>query len=312
MSLNISPHIPQVVVNSSIPSTEALQKSNALKEVIPPVIKTEASVPQKSREQDTRSPSENVTYDNIQSKPDDNVIPEDDTQTGDDSSQQEQASSQDNQEDNERESSERSEQQEQAEQAEVRQEAAEQKVIDQLEDRDREVKTHEQAHAAVGGALAGAPSYQYQTGPDGKRYAVGGEVSIDVSVENDPEETIRKMQTVQAAALAPAEPSAQDRKVAAQASRNIAEARAELVAESSALANAEQKSEPVQPQVNLASDDSQDENNGDSQTSQASNTESGLAQTFISPNNTNATAQVVSKKYASSFQTKEIYFNAVA
>ncbi|MEQ9335590.1 MAG: putative metalloprotease CJM1_0395 family protein, partial [Miltoncostaeaceae bacterium] len=30
-------------------------------------------------------------------------------------------------------------------------------------------------HAAAGGQYAGAPSFTYQTGPDGKRYAVGGE-----------------------------------------------------------------------------------------------------------------------------------------
>ena len=58
-------------------------------------------------------------------------------------------------------------------------------------------------------------------GPDGNRYAIGGEVSIDVApVDGDPEATIAKMEIVKAAALAPAEPSAQDRKVAAIAERN--------------------------------------------------------------------------------------------
>lgn len=105
----------------------------------------------------------------------------------------------------------------------------EQLEITELASRDREVRAHEQAHAAVGGAYAGAPTYTYSRGPDGKRYAIGGEVSIDSSpIPNDPEVTLRKMELVQRAALAPAEPSAQDRRVAAQAAAQATQARAEL------------------------------------------------------------------------------------
>lgn len=103
-----------------------------------------------------------------------------------------------------------------------------QKQVKDLKDRDREVRVHEQAHAAVGGQYAGSPSYEYQTGPDGKRYAVGGEVSIDVSEEEKPEDTIQKMQIVRAAALAPAEPSTQDLKVAAEASQIENQARSQV------------------------------------------------------------------------------------
>ncbi|UCJ17018.1 hypothetical protein K5Q02_01035 [Pseudomonas sp. MM211] len=104
-------------------------------------------------------------------------------------------------------------------------------VISELANRDREVRTHEQAHAAVGGVHAGAPTYTYTRGPDGKRYASGGEVSIDVgAVANDPQATLSKMQIVIRAALAPAEPSAQDRSVASQAQAQMAVARAELAA----------------------------------------------------------------------------------
>ena len=101
--------------------------------------------------------------------------------------------------------------------------------IAELASRDREVRAHEQAHAAVGGPHAGAPTYTFQRGPDGKRYAIGGEVGIDTGpVANDPEATLRKMELVQRAALAPAEPSAQDRRVAAQAAAKATVARAEL------------------------------------------------------------------------------------
>jgi hypothetical protein len=102
------------------------------------------------------------------------------------------------------------------------------RTVEKLKARDREVRTHEQTHAAVGGQYAGAPSYTYQTGPDGRRYAVGGEVSIDASPEKDPAATIEKMEIVKRAALAPAEPSAQDVKVAQTAERQRAEAQRQL------------------------------------------------------------------------------------
>jgi hypothetical protein len=102
--------------------------------------------------------------------------------------------------------------------------------IASLKRRDSEVRAHEMAHVMAGGSLVlkGA-SYQYQTGPDGIRYAVGGEVSIDTSpVDDDAQATIRKMRQVQRAALAPAEPSAQDRAVASSATKEEASARQEL------------------------------------------------------------------------------------
>ncbi|MDR2392493.1 MAG: catalase [Planctomycetota bacterium] len=104
----------------------------------------------------------------------------------------------------------------------------EQIELDKLQARDHEVRRHEQAHKAAGGRYAGAISYDYAQGPDGKRYAVGGEVSIDISPEREPEATIAKMRQVKAAATAPAKPSAQDRAVAAEAARIEMRARQEL------------------------------------------------------------------------------------
>ena len=106
------------------------------------------------------------------------------------------------------------------------------KLLTELKARDREVRAHELAHQAVGGQFAGAVSFTFQRGPDGAQYAVGGEVSIDTSpVAEDPQATIDKMRVVRAAALAPAEPSAQDRAVAAQATQLMLQAQAELSAE---------------------------------------------------------------------------------
>lgn len=107
---------------------------------------------------------------------------------------------------------------------------SEKKRVQELKKIDREVRAHEQAHiAAAGGMARGGATFTYTKGPDGKRYATGGEVSIDISpVDGNPRETIRRMQQVRRAALAPADPSSQDRSVAATASREEAKARAEL------------------------------------------------------------------------------------
>lgn len=134
---------------------------------------------------------------------------------------------------------------------------AELQQLSDLQARDREVRTHEQAHLSAGGQYAGAMQLEYQRGPDGRRYAVGGEVSIDTGVDaSDPEGSIAKLQTVRNAALAPAEPSAQDRRVAASASAKIAQLRAEIArrsqqddgaasgSRSSTLASAERSDSP--------------------------------------------------------------------
>ncbi len=103
------------------------------------------------------------------------------------------------------------------------------KELTDLKARDREVRAHEAAHQAVGGQYAGAMSFSYQRGPDGAQYAVGGEVPIDVApVAGDPQATIEKMRVVRSAAMAPAQPSSQDRAVAAQAMQTMLQAQSEL------------------------------------------------------------------------------------
>lgn len=107
-----------------------------------------------------------------------------------------------------------------------------------LKARDLEVRQHEAAHLAVAGGLAtSGPTYSYQKGPDGVNYAVAGEVGIDTSPGRTPEETIERAQRVQAAALAPAEPSGPDLAVAAQAQQLEAQARSELALQRAAQLN---------------------------------------------------------------------------
>lgn len=104
--------------------------------------------------------------------------------------------------------------------------------LTKLKARDVEVRAHEQAHlSAAGGHATRGATYTYEKGPDGHSYAVGGEVGIDLSKESDPNATIQKMQTIKRAALAPANPSATDRQVAAQASAKETQARQEVLKE---------------------------------------------------------------------------------
>lgn len=122
-------------------------------------------------------------------------------------------------------------------------------IIRELTLRDNEVRAHEQAHSAVGGQYAGSANFTYQRGPDGVNYAVGGEVSIDVSViEGNPQATLEKMLLVQRAALAPAEPSSQDRQVAALASQQANQARGEIIRGSQVGSSSSR--EPEQENVN--------------------------------------------------------------
>lgn len=120
--------------------------------------------------------------------------------------------------------------------AETRQPGAltpeEEQRLKYLKKRDAEVRRHEQQHLAAAGPYGkGSPHYDYETGPDGKRYAVAGQTKIDTTpVAGDPEATLAKARVLKRAALAPADPSTQDRRVAAEAARMEAQARKELTA----------------------------------------------------------------------------------
>ena len=127
----------------------------------------------------------------------------------------------------------------------------EEKQVQELKQRDAEVRAHEQAHAAVGGSYASAPSYEFTTGPDNKQYATSGEVQIDSApVPNNPEATIRKMDIVIRAALAPAEPSPQDIRVATNAQQQRTAAQAELAKQRLAEQKGDQEGDnPLQERI---------------------------------------------------------------
>lgn len=124
--------------------------------------------------------------------------------------------------------------------------ADERRVVAELRQIDGRVRAHEQAHLAAGAGLVRGVSFTFVTGPDGRQYAVGGEVSIDTSPANDPQATIRKAKQIRRAANAPADPSTQDRAVAAQASRMEQAARLELAEERRAELEEQHRTSQVQ------------------------------------------------------------------
>ncbi len=217
--MNIVTPFPSININTANVYTETARRDNQLREVIPPAAANTAGTTENKAQSDAEKAklpgnSDSSTYNASGKIADDKTIA------------QREGSADSDQDDAEQEKQQAAEEVNEQEELQLEQELQQ---IKELKARDTEVRTHEQAHAAVGGQYAGSPSYEYQRGPDGTNYAVGGEVPIDVGVINgDPQATIDKMQTVRAAALAPAEPSGPDRAIAADATQKIAAAQAEL------------------------------------------------------------------------------------
>jgi hypothetical protein len=161
------------------------------------------------------------------------------------------------------------------------------KLIRSLSQRDREVQAHENAHSAVGGQYAGSANYTYQRGPDGVNYAVGGEVPIDVGIiQGNPTATLEKMQLVQRAALAPAEPSSQDRKVAAIAVQQANQARAEIVIENQAGSSSGETSaaDKSEPSISVSKDGPQRDSQNSSESSEQKSQSISNSQNFQAAN----------------------------
>jgi hypothetical protein len=221
--MNILPPVPTpIVFNVGTVNTEAVRRDNTQREAVPQLVANEKSAAETgvgSEADKVKTPGQApppLTYE----KP----VP----QTAQQLNTQNDAAKDNGQDASAGKENAEEQQQQQAEQQ-----------LTELKQRDTEVRAHEQAHASLGGQYASSPQYEYETGPDGRRYAVGGEVSIDISEASTPEETIRKAQQVKAAALAPAEPSAQDLSVATEATQIALEARSDIA---SAKAEEAQKS----------------------------------------------------------------------
>jgi len=94
-----------------------------------------------------------------------------------------------------------------------------QRVLDRLKNRDNEVKIHEQLHSSLA-TITTPISYNYQVGPDGKLYAVGGSVRFDTSIPKDETAAIQKLDELQKAASAPEGLSKADSFIASAANLN--------------------------------------------------------------------------------------------
>ncbi|WP_166111285.1 putative metalloprotease CJM1_0395 family protein [Pseudoalteromonas sp. Z9A5] len=241
--MNIVTPFPSININTANVYTETARRDNQLREVIPAPAPSSASNTETKTQSDAEKAKlpgggDGVTYSATGKIADEKSVQQRDEESENSETSEQEAETVEKQE---------SEQEEQL----LKQE---QSQIKELKARDTEVRVHEQAHAAVGGQHAGSPSYEYQRGPDGTNYAVGGEVQIDVSeVPGDPQATIDKMQTVRAAALAPAEPSGADRSIAANATQKLAAAQAELAQPESEEDDASNKVE-----ASFSSDESSD------------------------------------------------------
>ena len=100
------------------------------------------------------------------------------------------------------------------------------RIVQEMRQTDQRVRAHEQAHASAG---AHNVRYEYETGPDGRQYAVAGTADIEIfAPADDPAAKIAQAQKMRAAALAPADPSGQDLAVAAKASSVESAARKEM------------------------------------------------------------------------------------
>lgn len=227
--------------------TDSLRRENSQREVILPPTPTQKSAAEKGVASDRergRTPAQNneqINFTAIQDKAEKEATTINERNSGD--SERRQSNPDEN------ENSYQADSDDSSEHSNPIEAFAHEKQIRQLQNRDREVRSHERAHDAAGGAYTGSPSYSFEIGPDGQKYAVAGEVSVDLSpIEGNPRATIAKMQKVRSAALAPANPSIQDTRVASSAQSIISQAKAQLAQqsrESSRVAGEEGDSDAV-------------------------------------------------------------------
>ncbi len=109
----------------------------------------------------------------------------------------------------------------------------EQKEVEELERIDSQVRRHELTQKAIAGSYAKeSVSFDYVTGPDGKKYAKEGHIKIDTRpIPNNPEATIRKARAIRSVGLTSTNTSSQNRSVSAEIAKIEREARMELKTE---------------------------------------------------------------------------------
>ena len=285
--MNITPHAANLSLATVVnPPTEGLRRDNHQRQIITQVTATNPAAAEKgvaSEKERARTPAqvnEQVDFANLRKQTEHaaSSIAEQEQGKQQQGEQQQGEQQQGEQQQGEQSSQRNSEHKQEEQNADAgvatsgddkdneasKQALADEKIISQLQQRDKEVKAHELAHATIGGSATGSPSYTFKMGPDGKKYAVGGEVAVDLSsVAGDPQATIMKMQKVHAAALAPANPSTQDTRVAASAVQKILEAQSEILSINSDAAT---QTNNASSNLNIKSNPSSNDNQGDNST----------------------------------------------
>ena len=97
--------------------------------------------------------------------------------------------------------------------------AGEADVLKSLQERDDEVRQHENQHVAEAGEFATSGAVlETETASNGRAYATSGKVSVNMAeIDGDPQKTIEKMTKIEKSALKPENPSDQDLRVATEA-----------------------------------------------------------------------------------------------
>lgn len=244
--MNITPHAPTIPIPTVVnPPTDALRRENSQREVIAQPAAAQQSAAEKgvaSERERARTPAQNneqIDFENIRKQAElaNSTISEHQEESSQHpDQQQEKSQAQNSSAKNDRDSATEGDEEKHNKQEHKSDNVdgldyEQQQIVKELQQRDREVRSHELAHSTAGGSTTGAPSFSFEVGPDGKKYAVEGEVSVDLSpVKGNPQATIVKMQKVYNAALAPANPSIQDTRVANSAAQLIAQAQSEILA----------------------------------------------------------------------------------
>ncbi len=237
--MNITPQAPNLSIPTVLnPHTENLRRENSQREIISQPAALNQSAAEKGVASDKergRTPAQNnesIDFASLKEKAElaSNAVSEQNSEQNNEQGQEQQSQEQQAQERESNQETNSATEQDASDRENRVEEFQQAQQIAELRRRDQEVRSHELAHASVGGALTGSPNYSFAIGPDGKKYAVEGEVSVDLSsFPGDPKATIAKMQKVHAAALAPANPSVQDARVAASAAQITLQAQSELL-----------------------------------------------------------------------------------
>lgn len=94
-----------------------------------------------------------------------------------------------------------------------------QRVLNKFKNKDSEIRTHEQTHASLGTTTAPI-NYNYQVGPDGKLYAMGGSVRFNTSIPSNPESAKVKLDELKDASSSVSSLSGADASIAQTANLN--------------------------------------------------------------------------------------------